>query len=319
MTHERNFGFDSLKGWLIILVIAGHVIQGRISDNILREVIYFFHMPLFLAVTGYFVKKKTLDLSFYSVIKKYKHRMLLPYLIAFVFFTLLSLAQKWYDNSFGVKSIISLFLYPYYHLWYIPAVLLFIFYTKIITNKLQPSIQYVLIGFFLCLTIFFEGYGQNIYDNFIYKALGDKRFYCFYGYFLIGFLLKDNKLKNKITFGILIVTLLLGVFLYMTSISPVMKGLGKTVANLSLIVLTIECLKTTSFGFGVLAKIGMVSLPIYLWHLLPILMLKKTITDLYLYYLLASLLLMAFIVLILRMEGFSAMSDKLLYGSTGKK
>ncbi|MWQ00011.1 acyltransferase family protein [Glaesserella parasuis] len=54
----RNIYFDATKGFLIILVILGHVILGSLNENTLRYIIYFFHMPLFLAVTGYFISQK---------------------------------------------------------------------------------------------------------------------------------------------------------------------------------------------------------------------------------------------------------------------
>jgi fucose 4-O-acetylase-like acetyltransferase len=57
--QERNEFLDYLKGLLIILVAWGHVIQyvvyrGRdFWDDPLFKLIYIFHMPLFMAVSGY--------------------------------------------------------------------------------------------------------------------------------------------------------------------------------------------------------------------------------------------------------------------------
>ncbi len=49
---------DSLKGWLMILVIIGHAIQtvvgGECNENHLWNIIYSFHMPAFMAVSGWF-------------------------------------------------------------------------------------------------------------------------------------------------------------------------------------------------------------------------------------------------------------------------
>lgn len=56
---ERNEFLDYLKGLLIILVAWGHVIQyvvyrgGDFWDDPLFKLIYIFHMPLFMAVSGY--------------------------------------------------------------------------------------------------------------------------------------------------------------------------------------------------------------------------------------------------------------------------
>ncbi|MGP3155807.1 acyltransferase family protein [Serratia marcescens] len=56
MSKERSLSFDFLKGLLILLVIVGHLLPGS-ADVGLRGAIYYFHMPLFLGVTGYFVRR----------------------------------------------------------------------------------------------------------------------------------------------------------------------------------------------------------------------------------------------------------------------
>ena len=56
MSKERSLSFDFLKGLLILLVIVGHLLPGS-ADVGLRGAIYYFHMPLFLVVTGYFVRR----------------------------------------------------------------------------------------------------------------------------------------------------------------------------------------------------------------------------------------------------------------------
>ena len=47
-----------LKGFAIIMVIAGHAVQYLISghyyDKEVYRLIYSFHMPLFMAITGFF-------------------------------------------------------------------------------------------------------------------------------------------------------------------------------------------------------------------------------------------------------------------------
>ena len=52
MTNERNSRIDFLKGVIIILVIIGHILPGSLDVNILRYVIYSFHIPLFFGLNG---------------------------------------------------------------------------------------------------------------------------------------------------------------------------------------------------------------------------------------------------------------------------
>ena len=55
---QRQVWADALKGWLMVLVVLGHAIQGVMHEgcfhNHLWNVIYSFHMPAFMAVSGYF-------------------------------------------------------------------------------------------------------------------------------------------------------------------------------------------------------------------------------------------------------------------------
>ncbi len=58
--NERNATLDCVKGLAIFLVVWGHCIQFLFSDvsqsyfqNPVFKFIYTFHMPLFMAVSGY--------------------------------------------------------------------------------------------------------------------------------------------------------------------------------------------------------------------------------------------------------------------------
>ena len=57
MKNERLIWADSLKGWLILLVILGHAIQCTLGadceNNHVWNLIYSFHMPAFMAVSGW--------------------------------------------------------------------------------------------------------------------------------------------------------------------------------------------------------------------------------------------------------------------------
>ncbi len=56
----RDNRIDSIKGLLIILVILGHTIIGLDNENIINHgvmgLIYIFHMPLFILISGYLTK-----------------------------------------------------------------------------------------------------------------------------------------------------------------------------------------------------------------------------------------------------------------------
>ncbi len=58
MNKDRLVWLDVLKGFLILLVIIGHAIQyclpdGECERNYWWNLIYSFHMPAFMAASGY--------------------------------------------------------------------------------------------------------------------------------------------------------------------------------------------------------------------------------------------------------------------------
>lgn len=67
----RNNTIDIAKGFLIICVILGHLLLDTLNENVVRYVIYSFHMPLFMFLSGYLItyqrclrcQQKTLFLS----------------------------------------------------------------------------------------------------------------------------------------------------------------------------------------------------------------------------------------------------------------
>lgn len=87
MKENRNYTFDIIKGILIILVVIGHSVQMtyRSTDlsywyNPIFNIIYTFHMPLFIFVSGYFFKS-SLKRSFIEVLTRKFNRLLFPTVI----------------------------------------------------------------------------------------------------------------------------------------------------------------------------------------------------------------------------------------------
>lgn len=82
--NERLIYPDILKGILIVLVVAGHVIGLHYKTNMedywnnpIITFIYSFHMPLFLAISGFFMGFGR-QLSFIDFLKKKSKRLLYP-------------------------------------------------------------------------------------------------------------------------------------------------------------------------------------------------------------------------------------------------
>ncbi len=130
MVKERNVFFDSLKFFLIALVILGHLIEVNVRgrfETALYNMIYTFHMPLFIFVSGYFTKRYDNDKVF--LIKTL--RLIETYVVFQLLFSLLSLFQN---------SITATMLYrPWWILWYLFSLIIWRTLIKFAPSKLLLS------------------------------------------------------------------------------------------------------------------------------------------------------------------------------------
>ena len=89
IANKRNESLDILKGVLVLLVVWGHAIQFGFSkeyvenykcfEDIIFKLIYSFHMPLFMAISGYLfyysIKK-----GFLQIVRNKVSGILIPYI-----------------------------------------------------------------------------------------------------------------------------------------------------------------------------------------------------------------------------------------------
>ncbi|MDB5159086.1 MAG: hypothetical protein JWR50_3793 [Mucilaginibacter sp.] len=129
---QRLIYIDQLKGIAIFLVVAGHFIQYNTIDpvhNSLFAIIYSFHMPLFMFLSGYIAYKTITENIFNSYLKFIKKKgitILLPFfswpLIISPFFL------KKAFNYDPIKTLITIVKAPTGGLWF----LWFLFFITII-------------------------------------------------------------------------------------------------------------------------------------------------------------------------------------------
>lgn len=132
-----------LKCFGIILVVFGHFIE-PFRDvipvvNSLFVAIYFFHMPLFCFLSGLVAKFKIKNIL----------RIGWIYLISQMIF----LTFSYLPEPTGIKGLIWDVILPYWHLWYLYAMLFWLvsfFFIDIIKKKM-PRILIVGISFMIAL------------------------------------------------------------------------------------------------------------------------------------------------------------------------
>lgn len=81
--NKRLLAFDAIKLFAIFLVVYGHCIlhlqnySYDIKENIIYRFVSSFHMPLFMAISGYF-GSKIFNLKFSDIVAKKWKRLIVP-------------------------------------------------------------------------------------------------------------------------------------------------------------------------------------------------------------------------------------------------
>lgn len=200
---KRDLNLDSLKGFLIILVVFGHLPFEFFSierSTILIDIIafvYFFHMPLFLSISALFIK------SDYSWLIKRASLILIPYLFWFLYdhrIMLLIAPRDFFTKLFmgNWASLESIF-------WFLPAlfslnVLFFLF------CKGKKLVRIIL--FALSLLVFIFSNKIMLMHNLIPFGI-DVALYIFILTFFIKFVYENKKWIEKINIPLSIIIIVI--------------------------------------------------------------------------------------------------------------
>lgn len=174
---QRTQKWDILKFFLIFLVVLGHAADFYTTANEhMRElflIIYTFHMPVFIFVSGLFSKK---------TVKEKRMDKLIGYLVLYLLLKLLPFFYRYPETkAFGISFFKESGL-P----WFMLA--LFAFHLITIIFK-DCSPKFVLV--FSILLACFAGYDRNIGD---FLALS--RIIVFYPFFYMGYIADREKLEK---------------------------------------------------------------------------------------------------------------------------
>jgi fucose 4-O-acetylase-like acetyltransferase len=205
-SSKRSLYFDNAKFFLIFLVVFGHVIS-PLKDNshilfTLYSVIFLFHMPAFIFISGYFSKGFNKKGYLLKILKK----ILLPY---FIFQIIYSLFYYWDGETPSLKLDL---LHPHWSLWFLLS--LFCWNLSLyIFARLKWA------GLVIAIAI---GIGIGYFDH-VGSFLSLSRPLVFFPYFLLGYLIEPNHLKmvKKTRFSAVIgIAILLGTALLFAALFP---------------------------------------------------------------------------------------------------
>ena len=175
---------NTLKGFAIILVVIGHSIQsysGGNFENIYFKLIYTFHMPLFMFLSGFVTVYS--PTNSYSKLKKRFTRLVIPFLAwAVVYFVIKSVNEGEADFNFFftlIKSVDN-------GLWFLWVLFLIhmAFYFSEILKKRVGSYSLLLVILLLQFT------------SFSFLGLGMLRYYVIF--FAIGYYINNQRILEII-------------------------------------------------------------------------------------------------------------------------
>jgi fucose 4-O-acetylase-like acetyltransferase len=183
---RRGPGPDQLKAILLTFVIFGHTFAQPESGDLGKWLIYGFHMPAFLFLSGYLLDADRLQArSWPRLVAHYWRRMLAAWLVV----SLLYLAVFDQDAYATVPHALrTLVLTPVWHLWYVPALFLAVVMTRLLRDARVALVMIAVFGM-LAFETPLPSVPLGIHTHVDHRYLG------YFGWFLLGFAVRNGWLR----------------------------------------------------------------------------------------------------------------------------
>ncbi len=249
--------WDNVKALLICVVVLGHT--GTAMGDKWLSVIYAFHMPLFVFVSGFFSRKKSFE-EFWGGVK----RLLVIYLVFDVVYLGLDI---FLGETVGFERVIT----PSFALWYILALIYWKTLLQFLPKRfLDKSGLMIVASFVLAIVAGFVPINQE---------MSFQRAFTFLPFFLLGYYARNNGMvqwirkHNRLLMSVLFIGVavlcytLLPVFYANTHYSAGLEGALLRIAQLGIACLMCAALlNIIPDKHGWFTELGKWTLLIYLLH-----------------------------------------------------
>lgn len=217
---ERNISLDYMKAFAIFLVVLGHLLNIADSkENLIRELIWSVHMPIFFFVSGMLIHRKLESWETIKIFICKKIRLLIPLIVFGGGYTLYC-KSTFHDFFFQWEK------NGYWFLWVLFEMFLIYSLTNLVLIKNTKTIIEVvilLIPMFGCMIL------RKYSDTLIGGILNFLNLYN-YCFMLIGIFIARYKLYkyvlNDLSLSIFIIIYLLGLFSKIDALNIPMKICG---------------------------------------------------------------------------------------------
>mgnify|MGYP003301006117 CR=1 FL=1 len=263
---QRNAIFDSLKFILISCVVLGHVLNYSHNSRInlaLWNWLYSFEMPLFVFISGYFTKRKSVGETFRGCV-----RLVETLFIWNIIYCIFNPSME-----FSIERLFK----PAFAYWYLLCLIIWRFILQIIPLKILKHYVPILLTFVVGL---FWGF-INIDGG----VLSNSRVVAFFPFFMLGAYAREIGLvtrirenKKIVSYAILVVIPML-LFLYNDTLAPYFNCSRPYIADggniqglmyrLLFYVLSLfqgYALLNIAPNNSLFAKLGEQTMPIYVFH-----------------------------------------------------
>ncbi len=272
---ERLYWVDIAKGIGAILVVVGHVIINyqragfyidiRLFDFV-RDVIYSFHMPLFLVISGYLLSKSKPKGTKAQQI----FQIIINYGIPYVFFSAIWVFSKiiladHVITELSLKDLLWIPVYPVQFMWFLYTLMLIHIFQIPLSTHPQRIIRVIHI-FLSIVGYFIQPYIQNHFPqirftssifNYILKN------YCFFlfGLYYAEFITKITEEKRMFEFilsGIILVAGNIFLFSRMVTFERIIQFISALSGSLFILMISVYIKES-----HLLEYIGRHAMPIY--------------------------------------------------------
>lgn len=202
MENKRIEYIDSLKGFAMICVVLGHIADGYLGSSlypeadtvltVMLEIIYMFHMPLFIMISGYLYQ--TAYYSGNNCKTERLKRQILNLFTTYILFSVVLGVVKYISGSFvnsqvSQRDILMIWAMPIYPYWYLYVMLMLYLFFYLFRKRTDSRI-FVWIALICCI-------GSNLLNAEMYFEVYHFLYYMFFFYIGMLYQKKQNLLLFK--------------------------------------------------------------------------------------------------------------------------